>query len=796
MNHSFKIVFSVLLLIFSYFPQLVYAEITTNLVIATWNLEHHMSKADFIKWNSFCSSHSWVDPENRNEAFPEYKNLPYCNALNGLEYPTDKSESLPIHTRAAQQQKTSKIKNTIKMLGADIYALQEFTNRQALLEIFDPNIFKIFTSENQNISQNIGFAIRKKIIGKNTPPKINVIDSLSIFSDDGHQLRPGLQLDINLSGFDLRILNVHLKSGCSTRSITAPTKKTDTKDKIKKFTKACKLFAKQIQILEKWIEGQQNKNVILLGDFNRQPKYDRDLRPVRRDGEAPSEPHTKTTQYSGFYSEIADGVPLNADTLLVRQVDASGPSKCMFGFDQILANRTFLNQIESNIDWLRAVKMPFSSGKHPIIGVVKPSDHCPVRIILKLIPKPEKIKHDRINANHVLDLKDYNKVPFSNLLVGASKSSPNLQIREKDCNLVQRSSSLVCLLLKEQSTKFSLNPNIVEYQKTLYGSFSEKVIWMVNPQLLREFHKAITKEIEQLSQEASLKLSTELLQKEKFIISYNSKDFGKYLRPYIFQANEGIGVNVIFDKNNYVYNVGYIFKKHGPGRSYNVSLIRNADDVSYKDYFERLDNFITNATDTEQSQFYTALFNIIISSNADEYSKLAPKTQSLLGDFLAIYIAEATRHYSNVDTTDKFHLDLLTVTMLAPWSLKSGLVITDEGVIPHGEARLTNFIGTNNDNSNFGLGFFRKNRKTAQENICNVLLKSNLVSKKGADMLSILDANNKNNDCIYQLANSIELITLKTNRYNEYPELLSEFVQNIRDNECQYKFKGSKNCIK
>ena len=69
------------------------------------------------------------------------------------------------------------------------------------------------------------------------------------------------------------------------------------------------MLAKQVQILEKWVEDHGKQSVILLGDLNRASSHDYKIFPVRLDGENPQFQQSNETRYGSFFDEISDGDP-------------------------------------------------------------------------------------------------------------------------------------------------------------------------------------------------------------------------------------------------------------------------------------------------------------------------------------------------------------------------------------------------------------------------------------------------------------------------------------------------------
>jgi 5'-nucleotidase (lipoprotein e(P4) family) len=154
--------------------------------------------------------------------------------------------------------------NYVKQVDADIYALQEVASKQALNTLFPDEHWQIFMSSRADsesytcrgsgrasTQQKVAFAVRKSLV-------VNDVQSLSEFSLNNPGLRNGLQMNVQTAFGDVSLLNVHMKSGCFVDNYS------------RSDSEACKVFAQQAPILDRWIEQQERRNTpyIVLGDFN------------------------------------------------------------------------------------------------------------------------------------------------------------------------------------------------------------------------------------------------------------------------------------------------------------------------------------------------------------------------------------------------------------------------------------------------------------------------------------------------------------------------------------------------
>ncbi len=105
----------------------------------------------------------------------------------------------------------SRLKGYADRLNADIIAVQEVDGPDALQRVFDPAVYAVHVSSRQNV-QRTGFAYRNTLkVTKN--PDYEALDVGSV--------RDGTDLTVELdSGKKLRLLSVHLKSGCFDKALS------------------------------------------------------------------------------------------------------------------------------------------------------------------------------------------------------------------------------------------------------------------------------------------------------------------------------------------------------------------------------------------------------------------------------------------------------------------------------------------------------------------------------------------------------------------------------------------------
>ena len=156
----------------------------------------------------------------------------------------------PIHQRTAADFR--RLRGYADRLNADIVALQEVDSVAAAQRVFDPRKYDVVLTDETDY-QRPGFAIRRELRYRNNGDLVG----LDVAADRPRTLRRGADVTVDVTGTPLRLLSVHLKSGCFAPGVRNP--------------EACQDLRDQIPILDRWIDQRQGEAVpfIVLGDFNR-----------------------------------------------------------------------------------------------------------------------------------------------------------------------------------------------------------------------------------------------------------------------------------------------------------------------------------------------------------------------------------------------------------------------------------------------------------------------------------------------------------------------------------------------
>jgi endonuclease/exonuclease/phosphatase family metal-dependent hydrolase len=221
-------------------------------------------------------------------------------------------------------------------MDPDILAVQEVDGAAALQRVVDTDVYDVHVSSRLQGSvgkQNTGFAYRK---GRQVRPQPDVT---TLNTSGG--LRHGARIDLTHNGRTLKLMSVHLKSGCFSNTSSGA---------------ACASLMAQIPPLEQWIDtaAAGAEPFIVLGDFNRRF----------------NEPGDQV------WSEIDDAIPPNADLTAITQ---DMPISCRDNaFDQFIDHIVFDARAIAWVEWSSFRQMTYRQGDKAVWGQI--SDHCPVMV--------------------------------------------------------------------------------------------------------------------------------------------------------------------------------------------------------------------------------------------------------------------------------------------------------------------------------------------------------------------------------------------------------------------------------
>lgn len=296
-----------------------------TLELATWNLEWLLSPRAFRELRDSCVP--------RGTAISSRERRIPCDVAARLERSASDFAALARYARE---------------LDADVIALQEVDGAEAARLVFREHEF-CFTGRRH--VQNNGFAVRRGLSFRCGTD----VNGLAL----GDRVRRGAEL-VLFPGEprEIRLLAVHLKSGCGQRLLDDP-------------KRDCALLARQVPELERWIDAQAlaGRRFAVLGDFNRDLLRDR--------GSARS----ASGRLQRLWSEIDDGDPPGADLLnaLDRQRFLNcAPHQAHAGYiDYIVLGRTLGERLVAG-SFRRLTWRPKEARR------LRLPDHCPVAVTLRL----------------------------------------------------------------------------------------------------------------------------------------------------------------------------------------------------------------------------------------------------------------------------------------------------------------------------------------------------------------------------------------------------------------------------
>ncbi len=167
--------------------------------------------------------------------------------LNQAQYAPDSSQE-----GQRSQADFAKLAQYARALDADLVALQEVGDPASVARIFPPAQYQFWWVE-QGGRQRVALVARHDL-------KLERLADYRELANSGG--RAGLDLRLKLGQHSLRLLLVHLKSGCHH----------DGLESLSAQRYACARFKLDLAYLERWIDlrAQAGEPFLILGDFNRQ----------------------------------------------------------------------------------------------------------------------------------------------------------------------------------------------------------------------------------------------------------------------------------------------------------------------------------------------------------------------------------------------------------------------------------------------------------------------------------------------------------------------------------------------
>ena len=168
--------------------------------------------------------------------------------------------ALPDDAKPKQDADIAVLAGYASQLDAAAVALEEVDGPALAARIFPPEHYRILITGDQDVVQRVALAVRQDIPVVQHPD----VAALDVSLPGHRHLRTGLDATLTLHGVAMRVLAVHLKSGCWEGPLADSPKG------------ACRALTAQLPVLEAWIAARKAEGVpfLVLGDFNRRLKAD------------------------------------------------------------------------------------------------------------------------------------------------------------------------------------------------------------------------------------------------------------------------------------------------------------------------------------------------------------------------------------------------------------------------------------------------------------------------------------------------------------------------------------------
>ncbi len=174
-----------------------------------------------------------------------------------LEWLTARPEgdpALPSDVHPKTEADLTRLRRYADALDADVVALEEVDGPGIAAVLFPPDRYALFFTKD-DVIQRVGLAVRRKFTVIRNPD----LTGLDLYPDAHFHLRSGADITLEWPGGRLRIMAVHLKTGCQHDRL-------DTSHRPQ-----CSTLRGQVPVLQGWIAQRRTEGIpfVMLGDFNR-----------------------------------------------------------------------------------------------------------------------------------------------------------------------------------------------------------------------------------------------------------------------------------------------------------------------------------------------------------------------------------------------------------------------------------------------------------------------------------------------------------------------------------------------
>ncbi len=172
--------------------------------------------------------------------------------LNWLTTRSTGSPGLPPDVKSRAPEDFDLLRQYALELNADVIAVEEVDGREAAAKVFPPDRYSIHMTHD-HVTQRTGLIVRRGLRYDINP------DATAIAGNPAARLRSGADITLHLPAGSLRLLAVHLKTGCQAQPLSTSTRR------------SCVELRDQIAPVRDWIAARAAEKIpfLVLGDFNR-----------------------------------------------------------------------------------------------------------------------------------------------------------------------------------------------------------------------------------------------------------------------------------------------------------------------------------------------------------------------------------------------------------------------------------------------------------------------------------------------------------------------------------------------
>ncbi|UZE23903.1 endonuclease/exonuclease/phosphatase family protein [Pseudomonas sp. B21-056] len=300
-----------------------------TLTFATWNLEWQRSAPLSQRQFDECSKIKVADRERLEETHP-------------------------YRWECKSPAQIADMKAVAAKLNADVIAVQEAESPEALQQIWPKDQYDFYVNMQSPWIQRTGFVVRRS-----SGLEVGMLGDIRPLGDAfKSHARHGAELPVTIKGMTLKLLSVHLKSGCFDRALNSGY--ATERDKANGVI-TCDVLRKQAPALESWLDNaiQSGASAMIIGDFNR--RFDVAV-------------EHETAPEVSLYAELSDGEPAAARLFRPTKGFEALP-ECRGGGSKWLIDHALMsNELRKHYVAGSLLEIPVP---------MKGSDHCPVAFKMK-----------------------------------------------------------------------------------------------------------------------------------------------------------------------------------------------------------------------------------------------------------------------------------------------------------------------------------------------------------------------------------------------------------------------------